>query len=192
MAFLTAGIGAIGGSLGGASGIGTALSVVGTIFSGIASMQAGNYQAAVAERNAKIAEENANRSVLVSQEEARQNDMERSGQLGEMLSGQGASGLLTTGKSFMQTRRGLRSIARLESLNIRQAGEVEAYGHRVDALNQRSEGQFAKMKGQNAMIGSLLDAGSSLIGSSSGFSNGSSSVFARKQSYEKSGYRRGL
>lgn len=151
--------------LSGLSGISAAIGAAGSLVSGFAALSAGNYQNKVAQMNAKIAEDNAQRAMARSQVEGQDQDALTSAMLGEQEAIQASSGVSLTSKSSMLTRRAARVLGRRDTLNVRQAGELEAYGYKTDAVNQRAQGQLAKMSGQSNMLGGFLGATGSLVGS---------------------------
>lgn len=169
MASLTA-ILSIGSAIAGVAG--TALSVFGAIQQGKAADAAAQYQANVATVNAGIAEKNANRSIDSASEEQRQQDMSANALFGTQEARQGASGLSVNSGSALATRRSARQLSRLDALNIRQQGDVQAYGYRTDAANQHSQAEFSKMQGKNALTSSYLDAATSLVGGASSLIGG--------------------
>jgi len=143
-----------------ATGIGVAGSVIGTF----ANVQSANYQAMIAERNKKIQLENADRAIARSQQEQYMQDRQAAYMLGQQEAQQGASGLKVGGRSFMLTRRASRELARLDALNIRQAGQLEAYNYRVASEDSAAAASFARSQAMFSLLGGFLDAGTSLIG----------------------------
>lgn len=142
----------------------TATSLIGTAFSTIGQRNAASAQAAIAQQNAKIAEENARRARFRSQVEAQDQDFSAAAQLGELAAAQSASGLSFGSRSFLQRRKSARELARKDALNIRQAGELEAFGFEIerrDALFERSQAKAAK---SNALTSGLLEGAVTLIG----------------------------
>src|SRR5688500_9818971 len=131
MAFLAA-IPAAVGSLfsGGGLSIGSALGVAGSVISGIAAYQAGSCQNKVTKQNEQNAEDNAKRATESSQVEAQQHDALTAAAIGEQEAIQGASGLSLTGRSQILTRKAAARLGRLDTLNVIQGGQVEAYGYR--------------------------------------------------------------
>ncbi len=170
MAFLAA-IPAVLGSIGAAtagaasvaSTVGTVLSVGGSILGGISAMQQGNYQASVARQNASIAEENARRAVDRAQIQQQDTDRETAALIGTQESLQGASGLLVTGRSQMLTRKAAAEIGRQDALNVRQAGEVEAYGYKNEAASQIASASMARATGRMGLLSGFINAGTSLV-----------------------------
>ncbi len=161
MAFLSAALGSL--SL---STIATGASVAGTLLSGYSAYAAGNYQNKVAVMNAKVAEQNATEARNRSQREAAQQDALTLGMLGEQEAAQSASGLSITGKSQVLTRKAAARLGRIDTLNVIEAGNREAYNYKVDATNQLAQGKLAKASGTSSLLGSFLGAGASLVGGS--------------------------
>lgn len=158
MAFISTALTTLGITGGQLLGFGSAaLGAVGTI-------AAGSYQAAVANMNADVADENAKMARQRAQLEAYENDMMTAGMLGEQEAAQSASGVSLTSRSAVLTRKAARQLGRRDTLNIRQAGEVEAYNYKVDAANQRAAGQGARMQAGVSALGQFMGATGNLIG----------------------------
>lgn len=132
----------------------------------LAQVSASRYQAKVAEYNASIAEDNAKRAEQRAAIEAQDNDMATLGMLGEQEAAQTASGISLRSKSAVLTRRAARQLGRRDTLNIVQAGDVEAYNYRVTAAGERANAQMANQSAKGAMLGGFLSLGGSLIGNS--------------------------
>lgn len=140
----------------------------------IGSIAAGNYQAKLAEYNAQIAEGNATRAIERSRVEAQDNDMATLGMLGEQEAAQTASGISLRSKSAVATRRAARQLGRRDTLNIAQAGDIEAYNYKAAAAGERASGQAAKQAGMFNALGTFLSAGGSLLGGSQSTKKGRS------------------
>lgn len=158
--------------------VGSIASAGGALLGGMAAKNAGDYQAQVARMNAQIAKENADRALERSQIEQQDQDMLTRGQLGTQEALQAASGLSIDGGSQILTRKSAAMLGRRDALNIRQAGELEAYGYKTQAVNSESQARMAKAQGQSALIGSYFSAGGSLLSSAAKF--GSSDFFKTK------------
>ena len=148
-------------------GISAIIATAGSLVSGFSALAAGNYQAKVAEMNAQIADDNEKRALQRSQVEQLTQDQATLGMLGEQEAAQSVSGVSLNSKSSIRTRQAARELGRLDSLTIRQAGEVEAYGYKTDAVNQRAQAGLAKASGVSSFLGSFLGAAASLVGESS-------------------------
>lgn len=141
------------------------------IVEGFSAYQQDKYKAQIATMNQQVAEQNASRAIDRSQVEQQTQDNAARAALGEQTENQATSGLALTGRSFVQARRNARTLARLDALNIRQAGSVEAYNYKVDAVNYGAEATAAKSEGVGALLGGFLGAGSSLASGSSKTAN---------------------
>lgn len=150
----------------------------GALVTGVASSNAAKYQNQVAQMNAQIAKDNAARALERSQIEQQDQDMLTRAQLATQEALQGASGLSLEGGSQMLTRKSAAQLGRRDALNIRQAGEMEAYGYKTQAANMEAEGRLAQAKGQSALLGSYFSAAGSLASSASQF--GQSNFFKKK------------
>lgn len=166
MAFLAAIPAAISSFVGsaGVGTLGTAISVGSSIFGGIAQNNASKYQAAIAENNATIARDNAYKASQTAQEQQIQSDNEISALIGQQEAQQSASGLSTTGRSQVLTRRAAARIGRSDAQNIINAGRAESGNFLQQEADFRGEARQARSTGRNALIGGLLSAGSSLVG----------------------------
>ena len=142
---------------------GTAAAIGGTIISTTAAMQANKYQQQVLARQAAQMEENANRASYAAQVNQQQQDMTTRALLGEQIAAQSASGLSLGGKSQMLTRKAARELGRLDALNIRQAGDVEAYNFRQIAQDKFDELKFTKGQAGSILLSGFLDAASAGI-----------------------------
>lgn len=142
--------------------IGTAVSAATSVFQGIQGMNQARYQAKVAEINQEIAQENAKRAQDRAQLEAQEQDALSLAMLGEQEAVMGASGL--GGRSFRLTRKAGRELARKDALNIRHAGELEAYNFNTQAMNFEAEANSQRSQATSSLVGGVLGAGSSLVG----------------------------
>ena len=147
-------------------GISTILTALGSVVSGVSALAAGAAQANMAKFNAQVAEDNAVRAQDRAQIEAQQQDDLTRGMIGSQEAAQSASGLSLSSKSSVLTRKSALKLGRLDTLNVRQAGDIEAYNYKVDAAGQRMSASAAMASGVGNALGSFLGAGSSLIGKS--------------------------
>lgn len=170
MAFIPAAIAAAGTAIASAS-VGTLISAGGTIISGITALAAGNYQKQVADMNADIAKQNAARAEDRGQIVQQETDNRTAAFLGQQEAAQSASGISLGSRSAIATRKTARELGRLDSLNVRQGADIEAYNYKVDAANQQAQGQMAQQSGVGTLIGSFFKAGGSLVGGSSSTAN---------------------
>lgn len=148
-------------------GLGGALKAGGALLSGVQAFQTASYQSSVAKMNAQIADENAARARQRATLAAQENDLATVGMLGEQLSVQAASGLSTGSRSAMMTRKATRQRGRLDSLNIIQGGDVEAYNYKTQAANFRSDAKASSLDAAGGLLGGVMKAGSLISNASS-------------------------
>lgn len=142
--------------------IGAAISGIGSIMSGMATAAAAQEQARIAEMNAAIMQENSDRAIHRSQIEAQDQDALTLAMIGQQEALQSASGL--SGRSQLLVRKSARELGRKDALNVRQAGEIEAYNYRVEGANQSASANVYRMQASNSMLSGFLGAAQSLIG----------------------------
>lgn len=143
-----------------------ALAAGAALVKGASDFTAGQYQSKVADMNAKVAAENARRALARSDVEAVENDRQTADLLGEQEALQGASGLSLTGKSFAANRVRTKVLGRRDTLNIKQEGAIENFNYRVQRQNFRAESKSANITSYLDLAGSVLSAGSSILGAS--------------------------
>lgn len=159
--------------------IGTIFSALSSVVGGIASYSASQAQAAqmeaqaqAQERQARIMEDNAVRAQVKAQTDAQENDFQTAAFLGQQLSDQSASGVDVGFGSTKYTRIATREIGRQDTLNIRQAGDLESYNFKVQAQDaisaaaaSRAQASASRNAGTFGLLGGILGAGS-VIGKS--------------------------
>lgn len=142
---------------------GLVLGFASTVFQGYTSYQAASYQAAIADMNQEIANENAVRALERSQIEQQDQDSITLAMLGEQEAQQAASGLAFGSRSFRLTRKSAQELGRKDALNIRQAGELEAYDYKTQAANFGAAAEANKASATNSLLGGFLGGTASLI-----------------------------
>lgn len=141
------------------------LGAIGSIISGIAAFQQASYQAAISKANAKQAQLNANLASDVANEEAEDIGVENKGLLGELESGQAASGLSIASPSAVRGRSWMRSVAYKDQLRRVEAGNREFANYRTQANVFNAEAKAQKTAGVFSLIGGIVEAGASFAGS---------------------------
>ena len=147
-------------------GVGLAASLLGTGISTIAGIQQAKFQAQIAKRSAEISELNAERAVERSQIEAQDQDRLAAAVIGDVISKQAGSGLSLRSGSFTKKRASLRQLARLDTLRIRQAGDIEAFNFLQEAAGFKAEAKAFKRKAKFTAIAGVLQGVSTIAGSS--------------------------
>lgn len=147
--------------------IGAASSLIG----GVTSYMGFQRQRQIARFNQQIAQDNARRAEHRAAVEQQEQDMVTLDLLGQQEAVQGASGLAIGGGSQVATRRAARQLGRLDALNIRQAGAIESYNYKTQAVNFGAQADQARLSGFGALVGGFLGAGESLINSGTSVRN---------------------
>lgn len=142
------------------------LAAAGSVLSGVMGFAQSRYQAAIASRNAQIAKDNASRAVYKSQIDAQMQDTQTTAMIGQQESLQAASGLSLNSESSRRLRRSAAILGRLDTLNVRQAGEVEKYNYLTQAANFEAESRMAQFGGVGSLLGGFLGAAQSFSGTS--------------------------
>lgn len=133
---------------------------LGTVVSGVTGFMAMQSQAAVQRMNAQIAEDNAKRTLQRSQIDQQNQDIQSRALMGQQLAQQAASGIDVGAGSAVRTQLSAKELARLDALNVRQAGELEAFDHKANAASLRAQAGITSSSGMFNLLGSFLDAGS--------------------------------
>jgi len=140
--------------------IGTAVSAIGAVVGGVAQYQAARNSAAIDEMNAQIADDNAKRAIQRSQVEQQQQDVQTRAMYGAQLAAQAGSGVSVERGSPVKTRIAARELGRLDALNVRQAGELEAYGYKTQKVNYEAAAKNKRQAATFSLLGGFLNAGS--------------------------------
>jgi hypothetical protein len=167
MAFLAAIPAAIGSVVGGAGGFGTLLSVAGTVVGAMGQAAAARQQAKIADANAKIAYENAQRATSASQEQVQDSDREMAAFIGAQEAAQSASGLSTSSRSSVLTRKSAQRIGRIDSSRITEQGRSTARNFLQQQQDYQMQAKSARSSARFAMLGGMLGAATSLVGGAS-------------------------
>jgi len=136
-----------------ASGV---VGAMGAMQQGKAQSQAANYQAQVADRNAKMSRSQA----AVEQDDQRRENMR---QLGAIRAAYGGTGIEMAG-SPLDVLEDTSIEQELDVERIGYRGELRALGETDKANLARAEAENAKSAGAIGAVGSILKAGTSLLG----------------------------
>lgn len=147
------------GALSAAASVASAVvGAMGAMQQGKAQSQAANYTAQVADRNAKVARQQAG----VEQDDQRR---ENQRQLGAIRAAYGGSGVEMAG-SPLDVLEDTAMEQELDVERIGYRGKLRALGETDKAALARAEGDNAKSAASISAAGSLLKAGTSLLGNS--------------------------
>lgn len=155
----------------GASGLGGVTGAIGSVFGGEAQKSMYEYQAAVARINAGIAEQNASYAIAAGEAEAQQQGMKTRAEIGQTRATQGASGLDVNRGSAVDVRASEAEVGAMDQAMVRANAQRQAYGYRVQAMQETAQAQLDQMAGQNAQTAGIIGSFTSLLGGASGVSS---------------------
>jgi hypothetical protein len=144
----------IGGAVAGAGG---------QVYSGMAANAEGKSAQNMANYNSQLAEREANMTEQRTALQQKQQAEEASRRQSTMRAGLGASGVVSTEGSPLLIQAEQASQDEFQNLLVGYQGQQEATALRSEATLQRQQGKMARKSGKNAMIGSFIGAGSSLM-----------------------------
>src|SRR5262245_45852379 len=144
-----------------------ALGAVGALASGVMGFAQSSYQASIAKMNQQIAKRNAVMTADRTQIEQENQDVKAANALGEQVSSQAASGLSLTSPSMVRSRQTARRLARMDALNIRQAGRIDEYNYMSAAATFKAQAAADRASRFGDLLGGFMGAAKSLIGSGS-------------------------
>lgn len=120
---------------------------------GVQANKAAKREAAISEQQAALARQTAAANAQRPLDEGRN-------RLGQFLARTGASNVDPSRGSPVDVAADIASRAQRDHLTTLHGGEVEAWGHKIDAANARA-------RGKSALQGALIGAGLSLLGEAS-------------------------
>ena len=141
----------------------TALSAVSGIMQGMAANSAAKAEAAAANQNARIAEAQSTDAIARGGKEELSHRRKMSALQGEQRAQLAASGVSVDTGSALAMQDASMSEGEHDAAAIRFNAAREAWGHNVQATNYRNQASAAKAAGRNALTGSIIGAGTSLL-----------------------------
>lgn len=145
------------------------VSAAGSIYGGLAANAQGKYESAVANQNARLANDQAADAIDRGRLQQRQLYRKVGDLKGQQAAAMAANGIDLGFGSALDVQRdtAMMGAEDAESLNSNIAAAVK--GYEINAANYRSEGQAARMKGRNALVGSAFQAAGTLLSGASQF-----------------------
>lgn len=145
------------------------LGVAGSLFSTIQGINQAKFEQKVAEREVAIAKQNQTRASEETQQTMEQQGEAARAQIGDMISTMAASGIdLGFGSSLINLEQ-TRALAQRDFVRIGEEGRQVIANAKEDELAAQMRADSAKSKKTTALIGGILNVGSSLIGTASGY-----------------------
>lgn len=144
--------------------VSTAVGAVGQVQSGQAAMAAAKYNNQVAQMNAQMSERKARDALERGKREEQKQRMETAALMGRQKAALSANNVDVTFGSPFELINDTAYLGEMDARIIRTNAARESYDYRVQAVNQRSQGQLALMEGRSQRTGSLLAAAGTLLG----------------------------
>lgn len=142
----------------------TLLSAAGAVQQGNASAAASRYNAQVAEMNATISDKRARDALERGQVEEQKQRQKTASIMGAQKAAMAANGVDLSFGSPLDTIVDTATMGELDALTIRSNAYREEYDYKVDAVNKRAGANLSRMEASAAKTGSLLTAGSTILG----------------------------
>jgi hypothetical protein len=160
------------GSIGmGSSLAGGVLSAFGSMNQGRAQSDMYQYQAGLARMNADIATQNAVYSRQQGELQAGKYGLKAAQQMGQIKTGQAASGLDVNSGSAVEVRKGQETVTHLDMDQIRSNAAKTAYDFDVQSENFRSQASIYDASAENSSRAGMLGALSSIVGTAGSVSS---------------------
>lgn len=145
------------------------VSAAGTAYGGMAANAQGKYEAKVAEQNARLTAEQGRDAMERGRIEQQRLDREYSQTQGAQRAAMAANGVDLSYGSAEQVQQDTAMMRGEDRAALDRNIYNEVRGLDINASNYRSQAQAARMKGKNAMVGSFISAGGTLLSGASQF-----------------------
>ncbi|OOE15116.1 hypothetical protein BSR09_00490 [Stutzerimonas degradans] len=129
---------------------------VSNLFNAAASYEQGKYLDDVAKVNAGISSRAANDAIKRGEVEADEQRKTTQQVIGAQRTGFAAGNIDVNTGSAGQVQNDTAALGELDALTIMNNAAREAYGLRVQAMDQRQQGKLAKWQGKMEAVGSIL------------------------------------
>lgn len=153
----------------------TLLGAAGAIQQGQAASASARYTAQVQDMNAQIAERKAKDALERGALEEQRKRQEVAQLRGRQTAALAANGVDLSFGSPLDTIVDTAVLGEMDALTIRTNANRESYDFRVEAANQRAGASASRAQGENALTGSYLNAGGTILagaGKAYGYSKG--------------------
>jgi hypothetical protein len=141
-----------------------AVTAAGTLVSGVQGMMAANYEGELARRNAAMEVERARDSNERGRLEARAFFRDVGQIKGQQAASMAANGIDVGFGSAARTQQDTEMLAREDATSLYSNVHERTRGFDINAANFRAEAAAARQRGRSAIVNSVFQAGSSLMG----------------------------
>lgn len=136
------------------------VSSIGTAYSQSQALRAqGEYQQQVANTNSGLAMVKAQDAASRGEISAGRNDMQTQRLIGAQRAALASQGVDVNSGSALEVQKDSAAMGALDSLTIRNNAWREAWGYKVQSLNDSYSGEFSKMAGDSEADNTLLTGG---------------------------------
>lgn len=146
---------------------GAAGKAAGSIKGGNASAESARYRAQVAENNAKMYEAMATRAVQGGEVSSDIAGLRTREKVGAAKVAQGANNIDVNKGSAVEVRAGLAQAGRLDQQTVLSNAQLQGYGYRVRAAQERAQGGLDAQEAGSAQTAGLTNAAGSILGAAS-------------------------
>lgn len=147
--------------------LGAGAKAFGQLKGGSASAEAARYRAQVAENNAQMYEQAAVRAVQGGEVSSDVEGLRTAQRVGDAKASQAASGIDVNKGTAVDVRAGLAQAGRLDQLTTLNNAQLQGWGYRVKAAQERAQAKLDTMEAGSAVPGAALGAAGTLLGSAS-------------------------
>lgn len=146
---------------------GTGAKVAGQLKGGQSSSEADAYKAQVAENNAIAEEQMATRVVQGGEVSSDVAGLRTAANVGDTKSKQAANGIDVNTGSAVDVQSGVATAGRFNQLTTLSNAQLQGYGYRVKAAQDRAQAQLDRLEGAGATQGAGIGAAGSILGGAS-------------------------
>ena len=137
---------------------------VGAVAEANAQREQGKYQKHMMEVNAKMAEDQGDDAIRLGDLEANKAGQKASALRGSQRAAYAAQGIDVNSGVAAETQADTVALSKLDEITIKNNAWRTAWGYKVEALNSRSKGEFAKIAADKSANNTLLTGGISALG----------------------------
>jgi hypothetical protein len=149
----------------------TAVGVMGQRQTAAANAANARYQAAVAANNQLIAQQNARYATQAGQANAQAMDFRTRALMGSEVAAQGASGIDIGSGSPLDVVRSTAALGRLDTANIIQGANLQAYGYQTAATGFGAEAGLQQQQARYAGTAGMIGGAGTILGGATSLAN---------------------
>lgn len=161
---------------------------VSDLFNAYSSYSQGKYLDKVSKQNAAMSNQAADDALVRGNIDADQVRQQTRQVIGTQRAGFAANGIDVNTGSAGVLQDDAAQFGELDALTVLNNAAREAYGYRVQAMDQRQQGKLAKWQGKMDAIGSILGGATKAVGLMAGGAGGAAAAGANGQA----GFRTGM